>query len=62
MGFDNTIDSRWRPDLESSRRRVAEELVDEDGPPARYSRELSFVPARRPEFAARDAQTRALIA
>jgi RNA polymerase sigma factor (sigma-70 family) len=62
MGFDNTIDSRWRPDLESSRRRVREELADEDEPPVRYSRELSFVPARRPEFAACDAQTRALIA
>ena len=63
MGFDNTIDNRWRPDLESSRRRVREEQADDDASRAVYSRELSFVPARRrPTFVAHDAQTRALIA
>lgn len=58
MGFDNTVDSRWRPDFESSRRRVHEEEAEER---VVYSRELSFVPARRPERAHHDAQTRALI-
>ena len=42
--FDNTIDNRWRPDFESSRRRVHEEERDEV---VQFSRELSFVPARR---------------
>jgi RNA polymerase sigma factor (sigma-70 family) len=58
MGFDNTVDNSWRPDLEASQRRVREEETD-----ARvvYSRELSFVPARRPKFEEHDAQTRALI-
>jgi hypothetical protein len=41
--FDGAIDNRWRPDLESSQRRVREEERDE----VLYSRELSFVPARR---------------
>lgn len=58
MGFDNTVDNRWRPDLEASRRRVREEEADEV---VRYSRELSFVPARRPQREEHDAQTRALI-
>lgn len=44
--FDGTIDNRWRPDLESSRRRVQEELEDERDT-ATPSRGLSFVPARR---------------
>ena len=55
------IDNRWRPDLESSRRRVREEERDDDGQPVVYSRELSFVPARRKVFEAHDAQTRVLI-
>jgi DNA-directed RNA polymerase specialized sigma24 family protein len=58
MGFDNTVDSRWRPDFESSQRRVREEEADER---VVYSRELSFVPARRPQQEEHDAQTRALI-
>src|ERR1044072_3580596 len=65
MGFDNTVDNRWRPDFEASRRRVheeeAEERQKEAEPPVVYSRELSFVPARRPEREDADAQTRALI-
>ena len=55
--FDGTIDNRWRPDLESSRRRVREE---ERGDVV-YSRELSFVPARPKRFEAHDPQTTALI-
>lgn len=57
--FDGTIDNRWRPDLESSQRRVREQEQD-DQEPAIYSRELSFVPARRPNFEPHDAQTTAL--
>jgi hypothetical protein len=45
--FDNTIDNRRRPDFESSRRRVHEEEREEV---VHFSRELSFVPARRKEF------------
>lgn len=55
--FDGTIDNRWRPDLESSQRRVREEEQAE----VVHSRELSFVPARRKSFEAYDAQTAALI-
>jgi len=55
--FDGTVDNRWRPDLESSRRRVREEIRDAGVP----SRELSFVPARLKAFEPHDAQTRALI-
>ena len=55
--FDGTIDNRWRPDLESSQRRVREEEQAE----VVHSRELSFVPARRESFEAYDAQTAALI-
>jgi hypothetical protein len=40
--FDGTVDNRWRPDLESSQRRVQEEESDE----AVQSRELSLVPPR----------------
>lgn len=58
MGFDNTVDNRWRPDFEASRRRVHEEEAEDR---VIYSRELSFVPARRPESDDHDAQTRALI-
>ena len=58
MGFDNTVDNRWRPDFEASRRRVHEEEAEERVSP---SRELSFVPARRPAPEHHDAQTRALI-
>ncbi len=58
--FDGTIDNRWRPDLESSQRRVREEERD-DQEPVVYSRELSFVPARRRNFEPHDAQTTALI-
>jgi DNA-directed RNA polymerase specialized sigma24 family protein len=64
MGFDNTIDNRWRPDLESSQRRVREEEA-EALEPVRVvqSRELSFVPNnRRKTFEPHDAQTKALIA
>jgi DNA-directed RNA polymerase specialized sigma24 family protein len=55
------IDNRWRPDLESSRRRVREEEQDDREPVVVYSRELSFVPARRKAFEPHDAQTRVLI-
>jgi DNA-directed RNA polymerase specialized sigma24 family protein len=58
--FDRVVDNRWRPDLESSQRRVREE-EREDGSPVIYSRELSFVPARRKQFEPHDAQTRVLI-
>jgi DNA-directed RNA polymerase specialized sigma24 family protein len=59
--FPNVRDDRWRPDLESSQRRVREEEHDEREPKVVYSRELSFVPGRRKQFEAHDAQTRALI-
>lgn len=55
--FDRTIDNRWRPDLESSQRRVREEERED----VRYSRELSFVPARRKAFEAYGPQTAALM-
>lgn len=55
--FDGTVDNRWRPDLESSQRRVREEEEAE----VLYSRELSFVPTRHKSFEAHDAQTEALI-
>jgi RNA polymerase sigma factor (sigma-70 family) len=55
--FDRTIDNRWRPDLESSQRRVREE----ERADVHYSRELSFVPARRKAFEPYDAQTAALM-
>lgn len=58
--FDGTIDNRWRPDLESSRRRVQEELEDERDT-ATPSRELSFVPARRKAPEPYGPQTRALV-
>ncbi len=58
--FDGTIDNRWRPDLESSRRRVREELEDEQVI-AIPSRELSFVPARRKAPEPHNAETRALV-
>lgn len=58
--FDRVVDNRWRPDLESSQRRVREEEREENLPVI-YSRELSFVPARRKEFEPHDAQTRVLI-
>jgi hypothetical protein len=46
MGFDNTIDNRWRPDLDSSQRRVREEEEEAALEPAEVvqSRELAFVP------------------
>jgi DNA-directed RNA polymerase specialized sigma24 family protein len=64
--FDRTVDNRWRPDLVSSQRRVREEefedaLPDELEPRVIYSRQLSFVPARRRVFEPHDAQTVALI-
>src|SRR5688572_12571172 len=65
MGFDNTIDNRWRPDLDSSQRRVREEEEDAAVEPVGVvqSRELAFVPNnRRKAFEPYDAQTRALIA
>ena len=55
--FDGTVDNRWRPDFESSQRRVREE--EQAGVVA--SRELSFVPARRRAFEPHDARTAALI-
>jgi DNA-directed RNA polymerase specialized sigma24 family protein len=55
--FDGVVDNRWRPDFESSRRRVREEAQDL----VIQSRELSFVPARRKAFQPHDAQTTALI-
>jgi hypothetical protein len=57
--FDGTVDNRWRPDLASSQRRVREE--EEEDVQVVYSRELSFVPARRVALEAHDAQTTALI-
>lgn len=58
--FDGTVDNRWRPDLESSQRRVREE--EREAAEVRvFSRELSFVPARRRAFEPHDAQTTALI-
>ncbi|HTQ67800.1 MAG TPA: hypothetical protein VMI13_03830 [Solirubrobacteraceae bacterium] len=64
--FDRVVDNRYRPDLASSQRRVREEEFEEtlDGggaPKVIYSRELSFVPARRKAFEPHDAQTEALI-
>lgn len=64
--FDRVVDNRWRPDLASSQRRVREEefedsLPDQQEPKVNYSRELSFVPARRRVFEPDDAQTVALI-
>jgi DNA-directed RNA polymerase specialized sigma24 family protein len=65
---DNTADHRWRPDLDSSRRRVREEeeeerLTEESKPtPVRFSRELSFVPNnRRLPGETGNAETRAMI-
>ena len=55
--FDGTVDNRWRPDLESSQRRVREE----ERAAVVYSRELSFVPTRHKSFEPHDAQTKALI-
>jgi hypothetical protein len=52
--FDGTVDNRWRPDLESSQRRVREEQQPEA---VVQSRELSFVPSRRKVFEPHDAQT-----
>jgi hypothetical protein len=64
MGFDNTIDNRWRPDLDSSQRRVREEEAEALEPvKVVQSRELSFVPNNRlPRLEPHDAQTKALIA
>jgi hypothetical protein len=56
--FDRTVDNRWRPDLESSQRRVRDEENDEQ---IVVSRELSFVPSRRKSLAPYDSQTAALI-
>lgn len=56
--FENTIDSRWRPDLESSQRRVRQE----DAEPAVTSRELALIPpGYKKPFEAHDRQTAALI-
>lgn len=60
MSLKGIPDNRWRPDFESSQRRIRDEL--EEDTPVRFSRELSFVPEqRRPRLDAYDAQTRALI-
>ena len=56
--FDRTIDSRWRPDFESSQRRVREENTE----PEVTSRELALIPpAHKKTFEAHDRQTAALI-
>ena len=55
--FDGLVDNRWRPDLESSQRRVR----DEENDVVIQSRELSFFPARRAAYQPHDAQTTALI-
>lgn len=56
--FENTVDSRWRPDFDSSQRRVR----DEEAEPVIFSRELSLVPAsHKKSFGAHDRQTEALI-
>jgi len=39
------IDNRWRPDLESSQRRIRDEELEDLSEKVVYSRELSFVPA-----------------
>lgn len=56
--FDRTIDNRWRPDLESSQRRVKEELREAAAPPVRRPA-LALVRAVNSDH--HDAQTRALI-
>jgi RNA polymerase sigma factor (sigma-70 family) len=58
--FDRVIDNRWRPDFQSSQRRVREE-EEEERLPVIASRELSFVPARPKRFESHDPQTAALI-
>jgi RNA polymerase sigma factor (sigma-70 family) len=56
--FERIVDNRYRPDFESSRRRVRQEEKE----PFVFSRELSFVPSREhKKFEPHDAQTRALI-
>lgn len=56
--FDRTIDSRWRPDFESSQRRVREENAE----PEVTSRDLALIPPdHKKAFEAHDAQTAALI-
>lgn len=57
----NVKDNRYRPDFESSLRRVREDAFDEEAPLPVWSNELSFVPGRRKELAAHDLQTQALI-
>jgi hypothetical protein len=58
MSLKGIPDNRWRPDFESSRRRIRDEL--EEHAPVRSSRELSFVPEqRRPRLDDYDRQTRA---
>ena len=56
--FDGTIDNRWRPDFESSQRRVREEETGSVIP----SRELALIPpSHKKTFEAHDRQTAALI-
>jgi RNA polymerase sigma factor (sigma-70 family) len=56
--FDRTIDSRWRPDFESSRRRVREEGAE----PEVTSRDLALIPTdHKKAFEPHDSQTAALI-
>lgn len=56
--FDCTIDSRWRPDFESSQRRVREEKAESE--PTR--REVALIPPdHKKAFKAHDPQTAALI-
>lgn len=56
--FENTIDSRWRPDFESSQRRVRHE----DAEPVIPTREVALIPpAHKKTFEAHDRQTAALI-
>jgi len=56
--FDRTIDSRWRPDFESSQKRVRQEGAEE----SEATREIALVPPEQQEaFEEYDAQTAALI-
>lgn len=61
--FDNTIDNRWRPGTNLSRRQLrADEAEARADEVSIRSRELSFVPTRHKKFDPAEAQTRVLIA
>lgn len=56
--FDRTIDSRWRPDFESSQKRVRQENAEQSEP----ARGLTLIPPEQYEaFKTYDAQTAALM-